>query len=92
MFNARRDADFLLDIQDAIQCVLGYTVGMNWEAYIVDYKTQDAVVHNLEVIGEATKNISDNLRAQYPSIPWKDMASTRDRLVHHYFGINQEIV
>jgi uncharacterized protein with HEPN domain len=92
MSDARRDIDFILDIQEAVHRIVDYTAGMSWEGYIVDYKTQDAVVRNLEIIGEAAKSISDDLRNQYPEIPWKDMAGTRDRLVHHYFGINQEIV
>ncbi|MBN2148388.1 MAG: DUF86 domain-containing protein [Anaerolineales bacterium] len=92
MSKFRTDNDFLLDIQDALQRILEYTAGMNWETYLRDYKTQDAVVRNLEVIGEATKSLSDSLRSQYPDIPWRDMAGTRDRLMYHYFGVNQEIV
>jgi uncharacterized protein with HEPN domain len=65
---------------------------MTWDNYLRDHKTQDAVVRNLEILGEATKSLSDELRDQYPSIPWRDMSGTRDRLIHHYFGINQEIV
>ena len=65
---------------------------MNWDEYLGDIKTQDAVVRNLEVIGEATKSLSDDIRSQHPEVPWRDMMGTRDRLTHHYFGINQEIV
>ena len=92
MSKARRDRDFLLDIEDAIGRIINYTAGMNWEGYLRDNKTQDAVVRNLEVIGEATKSLSINFREQHPDIPWRDMAGTRDRLTHNYFGVNQEIV
>jgi len=92
MSRDRRERDFLLDIEDAIKRILEYTAGMNWDAYLLDYKTQDAVVRNLEVIGEASKNLSDEFRKRYPGIPWQEMSGTRDRLTHHYFGINQEIV
>ena len=92
MSKNRRERDFLLDIEEAIRRILEYTAGMNWDEYLRDYKTQDAVVRNLEVIGEATKNLSDEFLIQHPGIPWRDMAGTRDRLAHHYFGINQEIV
>ncbi len=92
MSKIRRDGDYLLDIEDAIKRILEYTAGMNWDEYLQDYKTQDAVVRNLEVIGEATKDLSDNLTNQHPGIPWRDMAGTHDRLTHHYFGINHEIV
>jgi uncharacterized protein with HEPN domain len=92
MSKFRRDYDFLLDIQDALQRILEYTTGMNWDTYLKDHKTQDAVIRNLEVIGEATKSLSDTLLSQHPGIPWRDMAGTRDRLMHHYFGVNQEII
>jgi uncharacterized protein with HEPN domain len=89
---SRRERDYLLDIEDAIKRILEYTAGMTWDDYLQDDKTQDAVVRNLEVIGEATKNLSEEFRALHPGIPWRDMAGTRDRLMHHYFGINHEIV
>lgn len=92
MFKNRRERDFLIDIEDAISRILEYTAGMNWDEYLSDSKTQDAVVRNLEVIGEATKNLSDEFRDQHTRIPWRDMAGTRDRLMHHYFGVNQEVV
>ena len=57
-----------------------------------DMKTQDAVIRNLEIIGEATKNLSAELRAKYPDLPWKGMAGVRDRLIHDYFGVNLDIV
>jgi uncharacterized protein with HEPN domain len=46
----------------------------------------------LEILGEATKNLSEQLRAKYPSLPWKSMAGARDRLIHHYLGVNLDIV
>jgi uncharacterized protein with HEPN domain len=57
-----------------------------------DIKTQDAVVRNLEIIGEATKNLSVNLRKTQLQLPWKDLMGMRDKMIHHYFGINYEIV
>jgi len=92
MSRGRRDLDYLHDIQDALNRIAEYIQGMSWEGYLHDHKTQDAVVRNLEVIGEATKALSDQLRDRYPDIPWRDMMGARDRLIHHYFGINQEIV
>ncbi len=92
MSKTSRELDSLRDNEDAIQRILDYIEGLTWEVYLKDYKTQDAVVRNLEVIGEATKHLSDELRLSHPDIPWRDMAGTRDRLTHHYFGINQEIV
>ena len=92
MCKIRRDLDFLRDIQEAIDRALAYTNGLDWDEYLQDHKTQDAVARNLEVLGEAAKNLSEDLRNRYPSVPWRVVAGTRDRLIHHYFGINQEIV
>ena len=65
---------------------------MTYEAFLTDTKTQDAIIRNLEIIGEATKKLSEGLRAKYPDVPWKSMAAARDRLTHHYFGVNLDIV
>ncbi len=88
----RRDGDYLGDIQEAIQRIIAYTANLSFEKFMKDSKTQDAVIRNLEVIGEATKNLSSRLRKSYPKIPWKDLAGVRDKMIHHYFGINYEIV
>jgi len=65
---------------------------MNFEDFSEDIKTQDAVIRNIEIIGESTKNLSDELRGKYPEIPWKGLAGMRDRLIHQYFGVNLDIV
>lgn len=88
----RTDRDFLNDIQEAIRRIVIYITGMTYEVFLVDIKTQDAVIRNLEIIGEATKNLSEGLREKHPDIPWKGMAGIRDRLIHHYFGVNLDIV
>ncbi len=80
------------DIREAIQRIAVYTAGLDYEQFMQDNKTQDAVVRNLEIIGEATKNLSSRLRRVYAQIPWKDLAGMRDKMIHHYFGINYEIV
>ena len=86
------DRDFVSDIQEAIRRIATYAAGMTEEAFMADVKTQDAVIRNLEILGEATKNLSEEFRARYSHIPWKNMAGVRDRLIHHYFGINLDIV
>jgi uncharacterized protein with HEPN domain len=88
----RRDRDYLNDIREAIQRISTYTAGLTYEEFMKDIKTQDAVVRNLEIIGEATKNLSSVLKKSYPNIPWKDLMGMRDKMIHHYFGINYEIV
>ena len=88
----RTDKDFLSDIQEAARRIAAYIAAMPYEAFLGDTKTQDAVVRNLEIIGEATNNLSTELRAKYPDIPWRGMAGVRDRLIHDYFGVNLDIV
>lgn len=88
----RRDLDYLNDIREAIHRILTYTANLTYQQFMGDIKTQDAVVRNLEIIGEATKNLSGNLRKSHPKIPWKDLMGMRDKMIHHYFGTNYEIV
>jgi len=57
-----------------------------------DLKTQDAVIRNLQVLGEAVKKVSAETRTTHPEIPWRDIAGMRDRVVHDYFGISLDIV
>jgi len=82
----------LEDISDAIGKIGRYTAGHTSETLAADEKTLDAVIRNLEVIGEATKNIPDDVRASYPEVEWRRIAGLRDILIHQYFGIDQDIV
>lgn len=88
----RGDAEFLADIKEAIARILMYIEGMSYNEFLNSIKTQDAVVRNLEIIGEATKNLSDSFVEKYSEIPWKQLARLRDRLIHYYFGVNYDIV
>lgn len=82
---------FLAHIRDAIARIESYTQGGR-EAFLGDTKTQDAVIRNLEVIGEAVKNLSAGLRAKHPEVPWTRIAGMRDVLIHGYFGVRLETV
>jgi len=88
----RADGDFLRDMQEAVRRIRAYTEAMAYDQLLTDIKTQDAVIRNLEIVGEAAKNISTQLSSKYPNIPWKGMAGVRDGLIHHYFGVNLDIV
>jgi uncharacterized protein with HEPN domain len=88
----RTDSDFLRHILEAARRTIAYTEAMTCKRFFEDIKTQDAVIRNIEIIGEATKNLSDELRNNHPEIPWKNLAGMRDRLIHHYFGVNLDIV
>jgi len=65
---------------------------MNLEAFQDDDKTNSAVIRKLEIIGEAVKQVSDEMRQEYPQIPWKEMAGMRDKLIHFYFGVDYRLV
>ena len=88
----RADKDFLYDIQEAVRRIKIYTHKMTYDEFIADTRTQDAVIRNIEIIGEATKKLSVELRTQYSDVPWKEMAGARDRLIHNYFGVDIEVV
>ena len=88
----RADVEFLADSKEAIVRVTSYMENLSYDQFLADKKTQDAVVRNLEIIGEAAKNISKELKTKHSQIPWKDLAGVRDNLIHHYFGVNFDIV
>ncbi len=88
----RGDKEFLSDILESIRRIELYIERMDYGEFLKDIRTQDAVVRNLEIIGEATKRLSEDLRERNPGIPWKNMAKVRDRLIHAYFGINYDVV
>lgn len=88
----RRYDLYINDILEAIDNIGEYTKEMSFEKFEDDKKTIDAVIRNFEVIGEATKNIPSEIQLKYNTIPWKDMARLRDKLIHQYFGIKLNIV
>ncbi len=67
-------------------------VADGYDSYCRDRRRQDAVIRNLEVIGEAAKRVSPALREAHPAIPWRAMTGMRDRLIHQYFGVNLDLV
>lgn len=87
----KSDRVYLLHIRDAIDRIHVYTAGGK-DAFFATPMRQDAVVRNLEIIGEAVKNLSDALKAMHQEIPWKRIAGMRDKLIHEYFGVNLELV
>jgi uncharacterized protein with HEPN domain len=82
---------YLADILEAIDRINLY-VAEGRDAFLSDRKTQDAVVRNLEVIGEAAKNVTAATQAAHPEVPWRQIASTRNRVIHGYFSVDLDIV
>ena len=83
---------FFEDIIQAAQKINEYTESLSFDEFKSDSKTYDAVIRNLEIIGEAVKKIPENIRTKYPSIEWRRIAGLRDILIHEYFGVDAEIV
>lgn len=85
----KRDA--MVQIEDIIESLLRieeYILSINKDDFISNVQIQDAVVRRLEIIGEAVKNIPQEIKVKYPHIPWKKIAGMRDLLIHEYFGVN----
>jgi len=88
----RKDIDLIRDINESLERIISYTHKITYDNFFQDYKTQDAVIRNIEIMGEDVKYLSDKTRRDYPDIPWKIIAGTRDKLIHDYFGVNIDIV
>jgi len=88
----REVGDYIEDIISATGKVMDFVKNISYEEFIQDDKTVFAVVRALEIIGEAAKNIPDDIRKNYPEIPWKDMTGMRDKVIHEYFGVKLSIV
>ena len=89
----RRDPDLLVqDMLDATRKIEMYTDGLDHSAFLRDEKTADAVVRNLEVLGEAARQMPDDFTKRNPNVPWNQIAGLRNRIVHDYFGLDLEII
>ena len=84
--------DYILDILTSIQEIEEFVEGMDFEEFVKDRKTINAVIRGLEVMGEAVKKIPLEIREKYQEIPWKYIAAMRDKLIHEYHGVDLEIV
>jgi len=82
----------LEDLKQAMARIRQYTAGFTYDEFIKDEKTMDAVLRNLEVIGEAARNVPEELRGKYPDVEWHRMIGLRNIISHEYFGVDMQII
>ena len=88
----REDFLLLFDIAQSGDKIFNYTENITFKSFLENAMMIDAVVRNLEIIGEASKMVSEEIKSAHPEIEWRRMAQFRDVLIHDYFGIEYEIV
>jgi len=83
---------FFEDIQLSMNRIQNYLSEFDFPGFKKDFKTVDAVIRNFEIIGEAVKNIPQEVKDRYPDFPWKEMYRLRNRITHEYFGIDYKVI
>ena len=83
---------FVKDILKCIEAIETYIAGLSFEEFLMDLKTQDAILHNFVIIGEAIKNLPADYREKLPDIPWSKAARMRDLIAHNYFEIDYGLI
>ncbi|MDK2826492.1 Uncharacterized conserved protein, contains HEPN domain [Methanolobus vulcani] len=79
---------FVMHIIDSIEKIEDFTSNKTKDDFLEDVQLQDATIRRIEIIGEASKNIPEDFKSKYPDVPWSEMARTRDKLIHGYFGVD----
>lgn len=88
----KEDLAFIEHILDSINAIEEFSKDMTKEKLMSDRLKQSAIVREIEIIGEAVKNISENIKNKHPEIEWKEISGTRDKMIHYYFGVDFSIV
>ena len=90
---SEREPGVILDeMLECIALIRSYTGGLNFEIFTAQRLLQDAVMHRIEILGEAASQMPPVVRAQYPAVPWRVIADTRNRLIHGYFAVRLDLV
>ncbi|HDH31284.1 MAG TPA: DUF86 domain-containing protein [Candidatus Wolfebacteria bacterium] len=88
----REDKLYIADIKDSIKKIEEYTKGLDFDEFVKDSMAMDAVVRNLTIIGEAAKNIPEEIKSKNPHIAWTEAISMRNKVTHEYFGVDEDIL
>lgn len=83
---------YIQDIVESMEKILDYTRGLEFDDFVNNQMAYDAVIRNLEIIGEAARNVADEITSKHPEIPWSDMVGMRNILIHSYLGVDDFIV
>jgi len=89
---SRRDLLYLNDMIQACEKLVACIEGLDRAALEADWIRYDALLRNLEILGEATKGLSEEVRQRHPAIPWRKIAAMRDIVIHHYFGLDKDAI
>ncbi|MCU0619402.1 MAG: DUF86 domain-containing protein [Gemmatimonadaceae bacterium] len=84
-----------VDLERIVVCaerVLDYTAGLGFDGFVADALRYDATLRNLEIMGEAAKRVPEDVRARFPSVPWRDLTGFRDRLAHGYDALDDRVI
>ena len=84
----RDDLFFIKHILESVKAIEEFSENLDEEELHSNRLKQSAIVREIEIIGEASKNISEKIKEKYPKIPWRKIIGTRDKLIHHYFGVD----
>jgi len=85
--------DYLLFLEDILECgmrIQNYAADLDFDGFVSNYMAFDAILRNLEIIGEAAKGVPPEVRARYPEVEWREIAGLRDVVAHEYYGLENE--
>jgi len=90
--NDKTNLAFIEHILDSIDAIEKFSKGMNKRELKSNRLKRSAIIREIEIIGEAVKSVSKSLKNKHPEVEWKDIVGTRDKMIHHYFGVDLDIV
>ena len=90
--NGKNDLIYIKHVLDSMNAIIDFSRGINRKELVSNRMKQSAIVREIEIIGEAVKSISKNTKDRYSGIKWEEITGTRDKMIHHYFGVDPDVV